>query len=141
MLIEFLPIVLFFGAFQFASRHDVAGHHAYPYFTPSIVIICTFALAQRSGEEDGIPAYLCKPWLIYLGEISFSFYMIHNLVIRIMNMTFHWVYPDIHWISRLVITFALAIIGNIVVNKYFEQPITRLLTPVGKSKEASLGWT
>lgn len=139
VLIEFLPMVLFFGAFQFASRHDVAGHHAYPYFIPSIVIICTFALAQRSGEEDGIPAYLCKPWLIYLGEISFSFYMIHNLVIRIMNMTFHWVYPDIHWISRLVITFALAIIGSIVVNKYFEQPITRLLTPIGKSKEATLG--
>ena len=117
----------------------MAGHHAYPYFIPSIVIICTFALAQRSGEEDGIPAYLCKPWLIYLGEISFSFYMIHNLVIRIMNMTFHWVYPDIHWIPRLVITFALAIIGSIVVNKYFEQPITRLLSPVGKSKEATLG--
>ena len=34
VLIEFLPIVLFFGAFQFASRHDVAGHHAYPYFDP-----------------------------------------------------------------------------------------------------------
>nr|WP_314633988.1 acyltransferase [uncultured Porphyromonas sp.] len=128
LLMESLPVILFIVAFQFVRRYDVAGNHAYPYLIPSMTIICVFAIAQKSGEKNGIPAYLCRSWLIYLGEISFSFYMIHHLVIRIMNMTFSWIYPELYWVPRLVITLGVSIIGSIIINRYFEQPITRLLS-------------
>lgn len=127
-LLELLPIGLFWGAFVFVASHSAPGNHAYPYFIPSVVLICLFTLIQKSGEQRGILALITRPWLVYLGDISFSFYMIHHLVILIINRVFSWVYPGHHWVLRLAITLATSIIGSIVVNKYFEQPITRLLS-------------
>lgn len=128
ILIELLPIGFFWGAFIFVGQYNSSESHAYPYFLPSVAIILLYALAQKSGEQDGIPAWISKPWLVYLGEISFSFYMIHHLAILIINRIFSWVYPGSHWVPRLVVTLTASIIGSIIVNKYFEQPISKPLS-------------
>lgn len=132
-LVELIPILLFILAFLFTRRYNIPGYNVYSFFIPSCLLIYILALAHKSGDRAGIPAWLSKPWLIYMGEISFSFYMIHYLVILITNRVFSWIYPENPWPLRLLVTLGITIVGSILINKYFEQPIARLLSRKGTS--------
>lgn len=126
--VELLPVA-FYTVVLFLVRYTgTPGVNVYSYYLPSCVMIYIYALAYKSGAPGLVSKGLSRPWLIYLGQVSFSFYMIHYLVILIVNRVFSWVYPDNHWALRLVITLGITTIGSVLVNKYFEQPIARLLS-------------
>ncbi len=129
--IELVPIILLILTSIFADKYNDPGDDVYPFFLPSCLLIYILALAHKSGDQAGIPAWIAKPWLIYMGEISFSFYMIHYLVILITNRVFSWIYPENPWPLRLLVTLGITIVGSILINKYFEQPIARLLSRKG----------
>ena len=131
LLVELIPILFFTLALLFTQRYNIPGYNVYSFFIPSCLLIYILALTHKSGDQAGIPAWLSKPWLIYMGEISFSFYMIHYLVILITNRIFSWIYPENPWPLRLLVTLGITIVGSILINKYFEQPIARLLSRKG----------
>lgn len=104
------------------------------FYLPSFLTIFLFALASKSGEKDGIPELLSQKWLIYLGQVSFSFYMVHNLVILSVKKGLEYFAPATPWELRLVISLAGAIVAGILVNRYFEAPVANRLSKLLPAK-------
>ena len=50
------------------------------YWIPSAMLICAFSISAKWGGLFSV--LLSKPWLVYLGKLSFPFYMIHLIVIN-----------------------------------------------------------
>ncbi|CAH1194839.1 hypothetical protein PAECIP111891_00529 [Paenibacillus allorhizoplanae] len=57
--------------------------------------------------------------LVYLGEISFSFYMVHDLVIRYLD------FFVLGSVSRAFIAFVISISLSAVIYTYFEEPLRK----------------
>lgn len=65
--------------------------------------------------------------LVHAGELSFSFYMIHQLVIRVMRRAlYHW---QLEWSTSLCIVVALTatIFATWVLHRLVEVPARRFL--------------
>ena len=57
--------------------------------------------------------------LVYLGEISFAFYMIHMIVIKYGNQYL----PKINDFQKIGIYFVIALILSALTFEYFENPL------------------
>jgi len=104
------------------------------FYLPSFLVIFLFALVSNSEEKVGIPELLNQRWLIYLGEISFSFYMVHYLVIITVKRVIIYFAPTTPWEVRLVISLIGAIVSGILVNRFFEAPVANKLNKLFSAK-------
>ncbi|WP_298525228.1 acyltransferase [uncultured Porphyromonas sp.] len=132
--IELLPFVLYAVALFYLILDFTHLRCVILFYLPSFLTIFLFALASKSGEKDGIPELLSKKWLIYLGQVSFSFYMVHNLVILSVKKGLEYFAPTTPWELRLVISLVGAIIAGILVNRYFETPVANRLSKLLPAK-------
>ena len=79
-LFEFLSLILFFLFFYFHKDIAQVFRYSIYYWLPMLVIIFIF-----SFDRGCFSMILSSKILVYLGEISFGFYMFHQLVIRYYN--------------------------------------------------------
>ncbi|NOV00197.1 acyltransferase family protein [Paenibacillus planticolens] len=116
-IFEILAIVLLFVSIYFSPnmiqniRYDL-------FFTPFLsLLIFTFAF-----QKGYISNFLSNKIFIYLGEISFSFYMIHNLV---LSYTF-WSLLKLS-ITPLTITGSLlaTILLSSILYRFYEEPLRK----------------
>ena len=86
------------------------------YYQPVMV----FIIAVFAFQRGYISQIMSTKILIYLGEISFSFYMIHQLVIRYATRI-----PFINNqpILFLLLSLAMSLIGSHFIFKYYEIPM------------------
>ena len=61
--------------------------------------------------------------MVYLGNISFSFYMLHQLIINTFNALLSQLGITILWEYKLPICLLLTLIASVLIGKYYEQPI------------------
>ncbi|MEC0264411.1 acyltransferase [Paenibacillus anseongense] len=66
-----------------------------------------------------ISKVLSNSKLVYLGEISFSFYMIHDLIIRYMD------FVSIDSFSKALISLVLSVLLSSLVYRYYEEPMRK----------------
>jgi peptidoglycan/LPS O-acetylase OafA/YrhL len=67
------------------------------------------------------------PWLVYLGEISFSIYMVHCIVMELYR---RWCTPQIHVVSGAIyflVVFAISSLLFTVLEKPARKAVARLL--------------
>jgi len=105
--------ILFFSFHQDFSRTFRFGIY---YWIPMLLITLTFALQKGLFSK-----ILQNKTLIYLGEISFGFYMIHMIVIKYGNYFFTTGNDFIKAGSY----FIVAIILSILCFEYFEKPLAK----------------
>lgn len=123
---ELLSIV-FLGIFVY-FHNDVPQGFRYScyYWPPMIFLIYTFSYANGA-----ISGFLSNKRLVYLGEISFGFYMLHMLVLRYyeyLPQKFHVLYaimPKNY--MELFIVFTATLLLSMISFKWFEQPMNRLI--------------
>jgi peptidoglycan/LPS O-acetylase OafA/YrhL len=76
-------------------------------------------------------AILSKRIFVYLGEISFGFYLIHQLVIRYFGIIIRSFDISLNEIAHVVLVFIFSLILSIVSFEFFEnrvrEPMKRLL--------------
>ena len=135
-LMELASLLLYALAFAYIDSGRGGIHPSVYYYLPSCLVIFIFALADKSKDKAGVPALISQRWLIYLGEVSFSFYMIHNLVILFCKKVFDIASLSTPWQIRFAVTLPVAIAISILVNKYYEEPITAWLSKRLFRKEA-----
>lgn len=82
-------------------------------FLSSIIFIYAF-------QQGVISNLLSRKFFIYLGEISFSFYMIHNLVLSYIYFLWR---PNIPFILLISICLILSICLSSLLYHFFEEPI------------------
>jgi len=73
-----------------------------------------------------VSAYLCHPTLILLGEISFSIYLIHQILLRYYqaNIT---IFPHLHNSLLLVIFLAVLLLASYLMWAFIEMPGRRFI--------------
>lgn len=121
-LLELIALLLFIGFYFFRGHVSQIYRWSLYYWIPMAFII--FIFAQQRGS---LSALISKKWCIWLGKISFAFYMIHQLVINvlwILNYKFRYIENGY---LLIVVALALSIAGSGLINRYFEEPLNRYL--------------
>lgn len=77
-IIELVTIGLFFAYFLATFRHVMFSSIFFMYGLPLAIVILVFSLQKGLVSE-----LLSSKPIVYLGEISFSIYMVHQIVIRV----------------------------------------------------------
>ncbi|WP_395091736.1 acyltransferase family protein [Vaginella massiliensis] len=121
----FLVLLLFFIFHQDVNRVFRYGIY---YWLPMSLIIVTFSI-----EKGFISRILNHRWLIYLGEISFGFYMIHMVVIKYGNL---WL-VNVNDFVKIGIYFLVSLFLSFITFEYFEKPINRWIKKKYKQHLAS----
>ncbi len=87
----------------------------------------TIAAAARA-DAKGEPSPFRNRWIVYLGEVSFAFYLVHEMAIFASDhflKTHHFVLPlSLH--AGLV--FSVALLGAVLLHEYVEKPGVKLLS-------------
>ena len=127
-LVELLPILLYTVAL-IALQTNYTEYTSVTYFyVPGSLMILAFAISSGTPNKVSLSSIISRPWLVYLGQISFSFYMIHNLVILSVKQILSRIAPGVGWELRLAITIAVTIALSILINRYYETPIANFLS-------------
>lgn len=99
------------------------------YIIPISIIILVFSVSNGLMSK----AITIRP-LIFLGEASFSFYMIHQIVFNyyLMNVTFTMSGVNDFWISVSTI-FVISILLSNILYAYYERPVNLALRRIIKN--------
>lgn len=125
--LEILSILLLFASIFYSPHIAQMFKFSFYYIPFWCLLIWIFAL-----QGGVLSKLLLNKFMILLGEISFSFYMIHQLVIRYMNAS-----PLSH-VFNIVISLTISIILSFLMYYYFEEPLRkRIRYKLKKNKEAS----
>ena len=118
-------IALFILFFTLKGYIPLIGRYSIYYWLPVSIMIYVFAF--QSGRVSKI---LSNPILILLGEISFAFYMIHQIVLRYMD--WYWERWAITEIERVFYAFVITLVLSYVSYKVFELPMNKWLKKNGR---------
>lgn len=119
-LIEISAIILFFVFYTTAFFIPQVYRHALWYWIPVGLIIGVFYF--QSGY---ISKLLSNKYLVWLGEISFAFYMFHGFVLWYIKRAYFLLNISPSKLSIFVLGIILSIIFSAVSFKYFETPANK----------------
>lgn len=103
------------------------------YYLP-IMTAMIFVFAWQRGKVSG---WLQHKELIFLGEISFSFYMIHRLVIKFFQSI---AMTDSHPLVVGLLVFVITVVLSVIIYHYVENPLRFKLRRVGIGGRANFAW-
>ncbi len=115
-LIEIAAITVLAIFFYFHEDVERAFRYGIYYWIPMVGIVLVFAL-----QKGLFSRILQHKTLVYLGEISFAFYMIHMIVIKYGNQYL----PKINDFQKIGIYFVIALILSALTFEYFEKPVAK----------------
>lgn len=119
--------ILLLGLFLYFHNEIPQGfRYSCYYWPPMIILIYTFAYARGFISD-----LLSKSTLVFLGEISFGFYMIHMLVLRYYQylptkLSFlKGILPANH--TAALVIFGISLMLSITIYKFYEMPANRFI--------------
>lgn len=95
------------------------------YWLPIAFILLVFAFFNNRGGY--LARLLSNWWLVRLGEVSFSFYMIHQLVIRVYGHLLKLLHIGCPWQIGFIIVLSVAIGCSLLSFYYIEKPLAKWL--------------
>ena len=125
-LLELFALVLFI--FFFLFRHHIPNVYRYSfyYWIPMCYLILVI-----SFQRGFISKILSNNILILLGEISFGFYLFHQLVLRYLQ-EFSSIKDDI---TLTVLAFLLSLLISYLSYRWFETPMNKFIKKRSKKKK------
>ncbi|WP_413532928.1 acyltransferase family protein [Empedobacter brevis] len=117
-LLEIVAVIVLSLFFYFHNDIARAFRYGIYYWIPMIGIVLIFAL-----QKGLLSKILQHKSFVYLGEISFAFYMIHMIVIKYGNQYL----PAINDFMKIGIYFAIALILSSLTFEYFEKPVAKFI--------------
>lgn len=90
----------------------------------SVLMFATIILGLGFRSQSPKPSLLRSPALVYLGEISYSTYMVHLLILMAARKIFEKVTPGLEWggLPGVLMTLTVIYIGSIVFHHGVEVP-------------------
>src|SRR6266511_676126 len=103
---------------------------------PLALLIGAIAAADASGR----PTRWSWPWLLWLGQLSYAFYLVHHLVLRVVVRLAGSSHSAFTEAALAAAALALALCGSWLLYRCVERPARRLLAPrqVGWRRTLSL---
>ena len=115
-IFEFGALAIFVVFFTFYDEVPRTFRYNIYYWLPMILITLVFAL-----QRGFISKILQNKTLVYLGEISFGFYMLHMIVIKYGN----YIFPTGNDFIKIGAYFIVALVLSILCFEYFEKPLAK----------------
>ncbi|WP_432834168.1 acyltransferase family protein [Dactylosporangium sp. CA-092794] len=100
-------------------------------FQPAAATVIPFALlitALAARDVTGAPSFWRRPIMVYLGEISFAMYLLHQIVLRYIQKFLHandW--PTLKAAAVALAIVAISIAASAVMYRVVEKPLTKRL--------------
>ncbi|HUH52377.1 MAG TPA: acyltransferase [Flavobacterium sp.] len=119
-VMEVSAVLLLFVFFLFHEHIPQVARYSFYYWIPMSYLIFVFAF-----QKGNLSRWLSKKTFIYLGELSFGFYMFHYLVLRyffVANAKYINIKSDV---LIIFIIFAVTLLVSHYSYKYFETPMNR----------------
>ena len=92
-----------------------------------LLIILSFALSSEEKQPTFLNRFLSNKHMVWLGEISFCFYLIHLLVIRLAEHTVAQYALKMDGLLLSLIILCISIGLSALAFKYIEKPLNRKL--------------
>ena len=96
------------------------------FFIPSALVILAFSLFKNTMLSSLLEKKLFK----YLGEISFTFYMLHILGIAFVNIVISRLGVNLNFLYKSILDLVFVLIGSVLVYAFFEKPVAKKLVMV-----------
>lgn len=125
-LMEIASIGVLIVFFSFHNSIPQGFRYSVYYWIPMIFLIYTFAYSKGI-----ISQLLSNKILVYLGEISFGFYMIHMLVLRYYAYLpkkfafFSYIFPKGY--IEAYIVFGISLVASMLLFRFYELPANRFI--------------
>lgn len=121
-ILEIGVVVLFLIFYTFRTHVSQDFRWSLYYWIPMASLIFIFGL-----QSGAISKLISKRFFIWLGEISFAFYMIHQIVINVLwIINYKFEVLDNGYVLILS-ALLVSVLGSGILFKYFEMPINRYL--------------
>lgn len=127
---QILSLLLVFGLFIESCLLPKNVMLIAPVFWVPIALL--ILISSFSSSNGGGILWNNRP-LQFLGEISFTFYLVHILVLRYVTMLFDIIKYDNIFVY-IGITLALTILASALLDNYFVKPVTRWLKNIVATK-------
>ncbi|AUG77864.1 macrolide O-acyltransferase [Kitasatospora sp. MMS16-BH015] len=108
------------------------------YAAATIVPYTLLVAAAGRADSRGTRSVFRQRHLVYLGEASFAFYLVHELVMVTGNEVFRH-HPPIATVPNLVAVFSVSLVGAFALHEFVEKPCQRLLTRRRGARPAAPG--
>ncbi|KAF1021684.1 MAG: hypothetical protein GAK29_03363 [Acinetobacter bereziniae] len=125
LIFELLVIFLFIFFFIFHDKIDLGYRYSIYYWIPMSLIILIFSLSKVVCDQNSVSNTLSNKYLVWLGEISFCFYLIHLLVIQVMNHIRVKLSLNIDLLLFSLIIFIFTLIASAIAYKFIEKPLNK----------------
>lgn len=124
-LIECLSFFVFFVFFVFHDFIPVSLRYSIYYWIPMSLIIISFSVSWRSGQLGLISKLLSNKCLVFLGEISFCFYLSHMLVMTVMFFIKKQLGLTIDLLLFSLLVLICTVIFSFLLHRYIELPLNK----------------
>lgn len=124
-VLELFTIFIFVLFFYFHNEIPISYRYAAYYWAPMVLIILVFSLIGSWRNKGIITHILSMRFFVWLGEISFCFYLFHLLIIRVLNylrIKYEW-NIDLLYFSGII--FFLTIIVSAIAYHCIEKPMNK----------------
>ena len=122
-ILEVLSTFVFILFFAYHNYLDISYRYSIYYWLPMFLIILAFAVSGSSEKEGFFSKILCNNYLVWLGEISFCFYLLHLIVIRVISFIMNKIFTDIDLIILSLICLIVTLIASAFAYKFIEKPL------------------
>jgi len=118
--LEWVAVLVFGLFFYFHEQIPLGARYGSYYWLPMSLIVFVFAFQQGKLSQ-----FLSNKYLFIAGEISYGFYMFHQLVLRYFFKYFpRFSQQEIFFITTV---FIVALLISYFSYKYFETPVNRYI--------------
>lgn len=93
------------------------------FFVPSTLVLLSFSVF----DGYGFAKMLSNRTAFYLGGISFTFYMLHQLGISFVSLAVAKLGVNLGFVSKVIMQFCFDLVGSVAVHHFFEKPVARNL--------------
>lgn len=124
---RYLGLVIFIGACLIFAKSKIDDYFIFP--------IAFFSLiAYLSVDTSYITRFLNFPLLVYLGEISYSTYMVHYFIYDILKAGIGTVY-EYAGLGQLAISFFIVLLASMAMHHTIEIPSQRYLRNIFSNRK------
>ncbi len=122
-VLEIVSVSIFLVFFTFHLNLNISFRYSIYYWLPMFLIILAFAISGSSNNKGFISKILSNRYLVWLGEISFCFYLIHVLVIRVMSSIMNKIFTGFELILSSLLCLIVTLIASAIAYKFIEKPL------------------
>lgn len=122
-ILEIVSISIFLIFFTFHLNLNISYRYSIYYWLPMFLIILAFAISGSSNNKGFISKILSNKYLVWLGEISFCFYLIHVLVIRVVGFIMNKIFFNVNLIILSSLCLIVTLIASAIAYKFIEKPL------------------